>query len=99
MQKELIATQNHCGGASSGGTQAVRAGNLILVGGQMSLDEHDRVVGADIATQARYAFEALKRVPPTRFGQVQKSESPEGFAATLTPVEFLDGIAFLSSLK
>lgn len=62
MKMEMIAPRNHCGGASGGGTQAVRAGNLILVGGQMSLDEHGRVVGNDIATQARNAFEALKRV-------------------------------------
>lgn len=62
MQKEFIAPQNHRGGASGSGTQAVRAGNLILVGGQMSLDEQGRIVGSDIATQTRNAFEALKRV-------------------------------------
>ncbi|MCX7407648.1 MAG: Rid family hydrolase [Planctomycetales bacterium] len=62
MQKEFIAPLNHRGGASGGGTQAVRAGNLILIGGQMSLDEQGQVVGDDIATQARNAFEALKRV-------------------------------------
>ena len=62
MPKQFLAPKNHHGGASSGITQAVRAGNLILVGGQMSLDEQGRVVGNDIATQARNAFEALKRV-------------------------------------
>ena len=62
MPKQFLAPKNHQGGASSGITQAVRAGNLILVGGQMSLDEQGRVVGNDIATQARNAFEALKRV-------------------------------------
>ena len=62
MQKEFIAPLNHRGGASGSSTQAVRAGNLILVGGQMSLDEHGCVVGSDIATQAQNAFEALKRV-------------------------------------
>ncbi len=62
MRIEVIAPQHHRGGASSGAAQAVRAGNLILVGGQMSLDEQGRVVGSDIATQARNAFEALKRV-------------------------------------
>ena len=62
MQKQFIAPLNHCGGASGASTQAVRAGNLILVGGQMSLDEHGQVVGSDIATQARNAFESLKRV-------------------------------------
>ena len=62
MQKEFIAPLNHRGDASGGSTQAVRAGNLILVGGQMSLDEQGRVVGSDIATQARNALESLKRV-------------------------------------
>ena len=62
MQTKFIAPQNHRGGASGSGTQAVRAGNLILVGGLMSLDEQGRVVGSDIATQARNVFEALKRV-------------------------------------
>jgi len=62
MEKQFIAPIQHRGGASGGSTQAVRAGNLILVGGQMSLDEHGRVVGTDIATQAKNAFEALKRV-------------------------------------
>lgn len=57
MKKQFIAPLSH-----QGGTQAVRAGNLILVGGLMSLDEHGRVLGDDIATQARNAFEALKRV-------------------------------------
>ncbi len=62
MKKEFIAPLNHRREASGSSTQAVRAGNLILVGGQMSLDEHGRVVGDDIATQARNAFESLKRV-------------------------------------
>lgn len=61
MNKQLISPQNHVGGATAG-TQAVRAGNLIFVGGQMSLDEQGRIVGTDITTQARNAFEALKRV-------------------------------------
>ena len=61
MRKELIAPKNHRGGAGTG-TQAVRAGNLIFVGGQMSLDDSGRVVGSDIGTQARNAFESLKRV-------------------------------------
>ncbi|WP_010585252.1 RidA family protein [Schlesneria paludicola] len=62
MHKDFLAPKNHCGGASGSGTQAVRAGNLILVGGQMSLDEQGRVVGDDIATQTRNALESLKRV-------------------------------------
>lgn len=62
MQKKFIAPQNHCGGASGCGTQAVRAGSLILTGGQMSLDKQGHVVGSDIATQTRNAFESLKRV-------------------------------------
>lgn len=62
MTMQLISPKNHIGGASHSTTQAVRSGNLIFVGGQMSLDEQGRVVGADITTQARNAFEALKRV-------------------------------------
>ena len=58
---QLICPADHAGGVSSG-TQAVRAGNFIFVGGQMSLDEHGRVVGSDITTQAQNAFESLKRV-------------------------------------
>lgn len=58
---QLICPTKHIGGASAG-TQAVRAGNLIFVGGQMSLDENGNVTGSDITTQATNAFEALKRV-------------------------------------
>ena len=61
MNKQLISLPNHHGVAGAG-TQAVRAGNLIFVGGQMSLDACGRVVGSDITTQARNAFEALKQV-------------------------------------
>lgn len=46
----------------SGATQAVRAGNLIFVGGQISQDEGGNIVGTDIKTQARNAFESLKSV-------------------------------------
>jgi len=62
MKTECIAPRGHIGGASSTASQAVRAGNFIFVGGQMSLDERGRVVGSDIATQAERAFDALKRV-------------------------------------
>ncbi len=62
MKTERIAPRGHLGGASSTATQAVRAGNLIFVGGQMALDERGRVVGGDIATQAERAFDAVKRV-------------------------------------
>ena len=59
MKKELIAPGTD---TSETTTQAVRAGNLIFVGGQMSLDAQGRVAGSDITTQARNAFEAMKRV-------------------------------------
>ena len=61
VKKEFIASRRHRG-ASDTTTQAVRAGNLIFVGGQMSLDEQGRVVGSDVTTQARNAFETMKRV-------------------------------------
>ena len=62
MKTQRIAPPGHRGGASPGATQAFRAGGLLFVGGQMSLDENGRVVGDDIATQAANAFDALKRV-------------------------------------
>lgn len=43
-------------------SQAVRVGNLILVGGIMSLNAQGEVIGDDIATQTRNCFETLKRV-------------------------------------
>ena len=43
-------------------TQGVRVGNHIFVGGQYSLDERGEILGSDITTQARNAFEAVKRV-------------------------------------
>jgi len=43
-------------------TQAVRAGNLVLVSGQMSVDERGNIVGSDIATQTKNVFESLKKV-------------------------------------
>jgi enamine deaminase RidA (YjgF/YER057c/UK114 family) len=62
VRTERISPKNHRGGAPGTTTQAVRAGDLVFVGGQMSLDERGRVVGSDIATQARHALESLKRV-------------------------------------
>jgi len=62
MKMQLISPTDHLGGASGSGTQAVRAGNLIFVGGQMSLDAQGQVVGSDITTQATNAFDALQRV-------------------------------------
>ncbi|MGE0006234.1 MAG: RidA family protein [Parvibaculaceae bacterium] len=61
MKIEFFTPPGHRGGASQG-AQAAKAGNLIFVGGQMSLDDKGKVVGSDIATQARNTFEALKRV-------------------------------------
>ena len=62
MKIERFAPSGHCGGASPGATQAIRVGDLVVVGGQMSLDENGRVIGDDLATQAKNAFESLKRV-------------------------------------
>ena len=45
MTKQLIALRNHHGVAGAG-TQAVRAGSLIFVGGQMSLDAQGQVLKA-----------------------------------------------------
>jgi enamine deaminase RidA (YjgF/YER057c/UK114 family) len=62
MQKQLLVPQNHIGGANSGTVQGVKAGHLVYVGGQMSLDSDGNVVGSDIKTQARNAFESVKAV-------------------------------------
>ena len=60
MRMQRISPRDHHGAAP--GTQAVRAGDLIFVGGQMSLDDRGRIVGSDVATQARHALDALQRV-------------------------------------
>jgi enamine deaminase RidA (YjgF/YER057c/UK114 family) len=62
VKKELISPSNHRGGAPGVTTQAVKAGNLIYVGGQMPLDENGQVIGTDVTTQARVVFDALQRV-------------------------------------
>lgn len=62
MKKNSIAPTHHRGGVFGARTRAVRVGNIVFVGGQMSLDEQGRVVGSDIGAQARNIFEALKRV-------------------------------------
>jgi enamine deaminase RidA (YjgF/YER057c/UK114 family) len=62
VRTQRVSPRNHRGGAPGTTTQAVRAGDLIFVGGQMSLDEQGHVVGSDIATQARNALDALHRV-------------------------------------
>lgn len=48
--------------SSENATQGVKVGKHIFVGGQMSLDSRGEIVGSDIATQARNAFEGVKRV-------------------------------------
>ncbi len=62
MKTQRISPRDHRGGAPGTSTQAVRACELIFVGGQMSLDERGRVVGRDVATQTRNALDALQRV-------------------------------------
>ena len=59
---QFVDARDVPGQAAGRGTQAVRGGNLILVGGQMSLDEHGQIVGTDIATQMRHVLESLKLV-------------------------------------
>lgn len=61
MKKELIGPKDQRGNLRAG-TQVVKAGHHILVGGLMSLDEQGRVVGSDMTTQARNVFESLKSV-------------------------------------
>ncbi len=46
----------------SGITQAVRAGDLVFIGGLMPVDESGAVIGSSLSTQATFVFDALKRV-------------------------------------
>jgi len=55
-----MTKNSHCGGVPDIAAPFIRAGNLIFVGGQLSLDANGRVVGEDIATQTRNVFEAVK---------------------------------------
>lgn len=43
-------------------SQAIRAGDLIFVSGQASIDEHGNVVSGSFETQARQSIENLSRV-------------------------------------
>lgn len=61
MNQERFLSINNRNGLDAS-TQAVKAGEHILVSGQMSLDEQGRVVGSDVTTQARNVFERLKLI-------------------------------------
>lgn len=50
------------GGVGGGAPQAVRAGDLIFVGGLMAIDDGGNIVGEDVAAQARSIFERLRAV-------------------------------------
>ena len=50
------------GGIDDRAPQAVRAGDLIFVGGLMAIDASGNVVGEDVATQTRLIFERLQAV-------------------------------------
>jgi enamine deaminase RidA (YjgF/YER057c/UK114 family) len=58
---KMFAPDRHRGGQPGVKTQAVRAGDLIFISGQMSLDEDGKAVGKTMIAQARNAFEALQR--------------------------------------
>jgi enamine deaminase RidA (YjgF/YER057c/UK114 family) len=58
---EFFAPNQHRGGQPGVRSQSARHGDLIFVGGQMSLDEGGKVVGKDLAEQTRNAFDALER--------------------------------------
>ena len=62
VTKIRVLPEGHRGGISNTATQGVKAGNLIFVGGQMSLDEQGLALGNDIATQTRNVFESIKSV-------------------------------------
>jgi enamine deaminase RidA (YjgF/YER057c/UK114 family) len=49
-------------GADGSAPQAIRAGNLIFVGGLMAIDDSGNVAGEDVAAQARSIFERLRAV-------------------------------------
>jgi enamine deaminase RidA (YjgF/YER057c/UK114 family) len=62
VKTDVIAPSKHRGGQPGVRAQAVRAGDLIFIGGQMSLDENGKVVGTTVAEQTRNCFAALQRV-------------------------------------
>ena len=62
MTKTRLRPKGHHGAIRNNATQGVKAGNLIFVGGQMSLDEQGRVSANDIATQTRNALESVRSV-------------------------------------
>src|SRR3954469_10290724 len=59
MPKVMPSFQYSSG--SNAATHAVRAGNLIFVGGLLPLDAAGAVLGTDITTQAEIVFDALER--------------------------------------
>ncbi len=61
MKKKII-TFGSARKSSENSTQGVRVGDLVLVGAQMSLDQHGEIVGGDVTTQAQGAFESVARV-------------------------------------
>lgn len=56
MQMHLIPAKGQ------GPTPAVRAGDLVFVGGVMPLDDHGNLLGTDIASQATAVFERLRHI-------------------------------------
>jgi enamine deaminase RidA (YjgF/YER057c/UK114 family) len=60
LKQELTAVTSHAGTAADTTTQAVRAGDLVLIGGLMSVDANGEIAGTDVATQARRILETLK---------------------------------------
>ena len=62
MKKELIAFNRHGERNGNAATEAVRAGDLLFIGGILPVDDAGRLVGTDMASQARAIFETLKAV-------------------------------------
>ena len=60
MKPDLIAFTRDGARGGNGATQAVRAGDLLFVGGILPLDDGGRLAGTDMTAQARSILDTLK---------------------------------------
>ena len=60
LKQELVAFTRDGARDANGATQAVRAGDLLFVGGILPVDDCGRLAGTDMTTQARNILDTLK---------------------------------------
>lgn len=72
MSKDVI-TSEHAPAAIGAYSQAVRAGNLVFLSGQIPLDPATmEIVGGDFAARARRVFDNLKAVAEAAGGDLDR---------------------------